>query len=159
MDEIPETTGKISKDIGLILGGIAGVLLGGHFLLEGAVDLAKRIGVSDAVIGLTVVALGTSLPDLTASAMAALKKHGEIAVGNALGSVMFNTYMVISAASMTGPLNGDEFNRLDLYVMVGIAALALPMMLAGMKVRRWQGAVFVVIYLGYLILRWPNGAV
>lgn len=158
VDEIPETTGKISKDVGLILGGIAGVLVGGHFLLEGAVDLAERIGVSDAVIGLTVVALGTSLPDLTASAMAALKKHGEIAVGNALGSVMFNTYMVISAASMTGPLNGDEFNRLDLYVMVGIAALALPMMLAGMKVRRWQGAVFVVIYLCYVILRWPTGA-
>jgi len=155
VDDVPERTGKLEKDIGLIAAGIAGVLVGGHFLLEGAVDLAQRIGVSDAVIGLTVVALGTSLPDLTASAMAALKKHGEIAVGNALGSVMFNTYMVISAASMTGPLDGQDFNRLDLYVMVGIAAVVLPLMLIHMQMRRWQGALLVTSYLIYVVLRWP----
>ncbi len=156
VDDVPERTGKLPKDIGLIVAGIAGVLVGGHFLLEGAVDLAQRIGVSDAVIGLTVVALGTSLPDLTASAMAALKKHGEIAVGNALGSVMFNTYMVISAASMTGPLDGEDFNRLDLYVMVGIAAVVLPLMLIHMQMRRWQGALLVTSYLVYVVLRWPT---
>ncbi len=158
VDEIPERTGQLAKDIGLIVAGIAGVLGGGHLLLEGAVDLAQRIGVSDAVIGLTVVALGTSLPDLTASAMAALKKHGEIAVGNALGSVMFNTYMVISAASMTGPLDGEAFNRLDLYVMVGIAAAVLPLMLIHMQLRRWQGALLAVTYLIYVVLRWHSPA-
>ncbi len=157
-EEVPERTGKIGKDVAMIVGGIAGVLGGGHFLLEGAVTLAKHIGVSDAVIGLTVVALGTSLPDLTASAMAAKKNHGDIAVGNALGSVMFNTYMVIGAASLTGPLDGEAFNRLDLYVMVGIAALVLPLMLTGMKVRRWHGALLICIYAAYIILRWPTQA-
>lgn len=163
VEEVPEKSGKLSKDIGTTLLGMATVIGGGHLMVEGAVDVAHIMGISDAVIGLTVVALGTSVPDLTASAVAAKKGHGDIAVGNALGSVMFNTYMVMGAAGLfAGPVNGvneagvPEFTSLDICVMVGIAVLVLPMMLMGMKVRRWQGALFVLIYAGYIIARWPR---
>lgn len=163
VEEVPEKSGKLSKDIAMTVLGMATVVAGGHLMVEGAVDIAHIMGISDAVIGLTVVALGTSVPDLTASAMAAKKGHGDIAVGNALGSVMFNTYMVMGIAGLVaGPVSGvneagvAEFTNLDLYVMVGIAALVFPMMLAGMKVRRWQGAIFVLIYVGYIIMRWPR---
>lgn len=158
-----EKSGKLSKDIGMTLLGMATIIGGGHLMVEGAVSVAHHMGISDAVIGLTVVALGTSIPDLTASAMAAKKGHGDIAVGNVLGSVMFNTYMVMGISGIfAGPVSGineagvAEFNNLDLYVMVGIAALVFPMMLMGMKMRRWQGALFVLIYVGYIIVRWPK---
>ena len=163
VEDVPEKSGKLSKDIGMTLLGMATVIGGGHLMVEGAVDVAHLMGISDAVIGLTVVALGTSIPDLTASATAAKKGHGDIAVGNALGSVMFNTYMVMGIAGLVaGPVSGinesgvAEFTNLDLYVMVGIAVLVFPMMLMGMKVRRWQGGLFVLIYVGYIIARWPK---
>lgn len=127
------------------------VLVGGARLLVGAAsDIARLFGLSEALIGLTIVAVGTSLPELAASVVASAKREGDIAVGNVLGSNLFNILCVLGAAALLVPLAGAGISRVDLGVMLVLALVLLPMMRTGFVISRLEGAALVAGYAGYL---------
>lgn len=143
---------------GLTVAGLAGLVLGGRLLVTGAVDIAKTAGLSEALIGLTIVAIGTSLPELATSVVAALRKHADIAIGNVVGSNIFNVFFVLGTTSTIMPLPISDALNYDILVSVAATALLFIFMFTGGRRRlvRWEGIVFVaayVVYLGYLIQR------
>lgn len=147
---------QVATDGAVIAVGLVLLIGGGHLMLQGAVSMAQRLGVNEAVIGLTVVAFGTSIPDLTASVVAALHRHGDIAIGNAIGSVMFNLLNVLGLTAMIRPVEAAGMDRVDYWVMLGMLALTLPLMRTGYRIQRWEGAVCFAAYVAYLIWRWPG---
>jgi cation:H+ antiporter len=151
---LPATNRKPWIDPLLILAGLAGLFFGGKLLIAGAIDVARAMQLSEAMIAVTVVAIGTSCPDLVASVVAAYRNEPDIAVGNAIGSTLFNIFNVMGVAALTKPLAGYEVNPLDLGFMVGIAMLTLPLMITGFKLQRREGALLVAVYLVWLALRW-----
>lgn len=145
-------------NLGLILVGLVLLVSGSNFLVEGAVNLARALGLSELVIGLTVVAIGTSLPELATSLMAAIKGERDIAVGNIVGSNIFNLLCVLGLASLVSPsaipvaANALAF---DFPVMIAVAIACLPIFFNGHCINRWEGAVFVgyyALYTAYLVL-------
>ena len=139
-----------------IVGGLAALVLGGQWFVDGSCDIARSLGVSDAVIGLTLVAMGTSLPELATSVVAALKKSPEMAVGNVIGSNLFNVFFVLGTSASISPLPMGDIGSFDLVYLLGACVL---LFLAGMyykerTITRPEGAVMVVAYLcytGYLL--------
>lgn len=139
------------KNAALVLFGSAGLALGAHLLITGAESLARWLGVSELVIGLTVVALGTSLPELFTSARAAMTSHSDIAVGNVVGSNVFNTLCVMGVASLIAPLPVPEATvARDVPVMLGVAGLALFLMAPRKRLTRPAGLVLLVTYAAYV---------
>jgi cation:H+ antiporter len=145
-------------NLALIIAGLVLLVSGSNFLVHGATELARALGLSELVIGLTVVAIGTSLPELATSVMAALKGERDIAVGNIVGSNIFNLLCVLGLASMVSPqaiavaANALQF---DFPVMIAVAIACLPIFFNGYAINRWEGGVFVVyyaIYTAYLIM-------
>jgi cation:H+ antiporter len=138
----------------LVLGGLALLVLGADWLVGAAVVFAKHFGVSDLVIGLTVVAVGTSMPEIATSLIAALRGQRDIAVGNVVGSNIFNLLAVLGAAGLvsTGGLDVPEAARnFDLWVMLAVAFACLPILLTGREIARWEGVVFLGYYAAYLL--------
>jgi cation:H+ antiporter len=138
-------------DFGLILVGFALLLLGADALVKGSVHIARANGVSEAVIGLTLVAAGTSLPELVTSGVAALRGQSEIALGNIIGSNIYNILAVLGVASLLGPVRIDpELVQVDMWVMLAATgALFLPLLVAR-RVGRTYGLLLLAGYLGYL---------
>ena len=131
--------------------GVATLVLGSELLIRGSVDIARAIGVSEAVIGLTLVAIGTSLPELATAIVAGLRHHTEVALGNVLGSNLFNILAVLSALTFTLPFEvAAEMMAFDIWVMVGVSVLLLPVMLTGWRIGRLEGALFLLLYVGYI---------
>lgn len=138
--------------LGLVAIGLAGLVLGGKLLVDNAVLLARLAGLSEAVIGLTVVAIGTSLPELATSVVAALKKEIDIAVGNVVGSNIFNIFWILGLTSVVTPLPATPGFAIDALVACA-ATLALFLAIwVGRKgsIDRWQGGVFVAAYIAYV---------
>lgn len=136
-----------------ILIGLAGLTLGGKWIVDGAVQIATVLGVSQSLIGLTIVAIGTSLPELATSAVAAYKKNPDIAVGNVVGSNIFNIFWVLGISSIIRPLPFQPAMNIDIGMVV-LASLALfAFMFIGQKrlLERWQGALFVLAYVLYVV--------
>jgi cation:H+ antiporter len=135
----------------LALGGVAAVVLGAWLLVEGAIGLARGWGISETAIGLTVVAVGTSLPELVASAVAALRGHAAVALGNVIGSNIFNARGILGATAALTPLAiPPEILAFDIWVLLGATALLTLFVRTGWTVRRWEGAVFVGLYALYV---------
>ncbi|MEM8730050.1 MAG: calcium/sodium antiporter [Pseudomonadota bacterium] len=131
--------------------GLIGLPMGANLLVEGASDIARAYGVSDSVIGLTLVAIGTSLPELATTVMAALRRQADVALGNVLGSNMFNLLAIIGIASMFGPIPVDpEFLTFDLWVMLGSALLMIPFVFLKRDITWVWGLLLTTLYLGYL---------
>lgn len=153
-----QKNGHIAKQALFIAGGIGLLVLGSNFLVKGASSIARYFGVSDLVIGLTIVAAGTSLPEVATSLIAGIKGQRDIAVGNAVGSNLFNILFVLGLSGMVSPHGlpvPPEALRFDLWVMLGVAVLTLPVFFSGYRISRWEGAVFVLfygLYLAYLVL-------
>lgn len=142
---------------GLVLGGVVLLGLGSTALIEGATEIARGLGVSEAVIGLTIVSGGTSLPELAASVVAALKKNADIAVANVIGSNTFNVLGIAGVTAIIHPLNiAGEILARDLWWMLGVSAGLFPLMYTGRRVERWEGGILVVAYLVYLWVLWPR---
>jgi len=122
-------------------------------IVDGAVQLAMRLGMSQSVVGLTIVAVGTSLPELATSAMAAYKKNVEIAVGNVVGSNIFNIFFVLAVSSIIRPLPFKETNNIDIGTVILAELLLFAFMFTGRRrlLDRWEGAVFLVLYTAYII--------
>jgi len=131
----------------LIAVGIAGLPLGAHFLIDGARGIARDFGISEAAIGVTVVAVGTSLPELATTVMAALRRHADVAIGNVIGSNIFNITAVIGAAALAAPLAVPvEIASRDLWVMIGASVLLTPFVLGCRRIGRPVGGVFLLLY-------------
>ncbi len=148
----PMGTGKA---ILLMLVGIAGLVIGGELIVKSAVDIATRCGVSEAVIGLTVVALGTSLPELATSVMAAFKKNCDIALGNVIGSNIFNVFFVLATSAMVRLLPAYEGIEVDAW-MAALGSILVWLLVKTNKERelkRWGGVVLLLVYAGYLSYR------
>lgn len=150
--------GRLPVQIALIVGGLALLVLGAHWLVTGVITIARAIGVSEVVIGLTIVAAGTSLPELATSLMAALRGERDIAVGNVIGSCLFNLLSIAGIASLVTPGGlevATSLLRFDIPVMVAVALACLPIVATGHLIARWEGALFLgyyVAYVAYLIL-------
>jgi cation:H+ antiporter len=149
------STGQISlAKAGIyIVAGLTGLTVGGKWIVDGAVAIAQKSGLSEALIGLTIVAVGTSLPELATSAVAAYKKNVEIAVGNVVGSNIFNIFFVIGISSIINPLPFRERSNLDIGAVVLGSLLLFGFMFTGKKksLDRWEGGVFVALYLVYIV--------
>ena len=156
--EEPEKTTQpmsIGKAIVLILCGLAGLSIGGELIVDSAVDIAARCGVSEAIIGLTIVALGTSLPELATSVIAAHKHNCDIAIGNVFGSNIFNVFFVLGTSAVIRPLPAYEGIELDAF-MAALGSILVWLALRTNKERvlqRWGGAVLLLVYAGYLTYR------
>ena len=134
----------------LILG-LVGLPLGADILVDNATVIAKTYGISDTVIGLTLVAVGTSLPELATTVMAALRRQADVALGNVIGSNMFNLLAIIGIASLVGPIPVDpEFLRFDLWVMLGASLLIVPFVFFGRDITRVWGIALTALYGLYL---------
>jgi cation:H+ antiporter len=141
--------------VGLVIFGIIGLAIGGELIVRGAVNIAKSYGVSDEIIGLTVVAIGTSLPELAASTVAAYKGQAEMAVGNVAGSNIFNIFLVLGISATIKPLPFSVNNNLDILMVIVANILLLLFMATGRKrfIDRWEGGLMLIIYVLYLTFR------
>jgi len=136
----------------LLVGGLGLLVLGSHWLVTAAVDTASRLGVSELVVGLTIVAAGTSLPEVATSVLAAIRGERDIAVGNAIGSCLFNLLAVLGLGSLVAPAGiGVPAGALifDLPIMIAVAVAALPVLFTGYTISRIEGAVFLGYYAAY----------
>ncbi|MGH1367783.1 MAG: calcium/sodium antiporter [Maritimibacter sp.] len=140
--------------IGVFLAlGIVGLPLGASLLVDAATSIARDLGVSETIIGLTLVAVGTSLPELATTVMAALRKQADVALGNVIGSNMFNLLAIIGVAALVGPIPVDPaFFKFDFLVMTAASLLLAPFVFRGWYIGRAWGGVFVGLYFAYIIL-------
>ena len=153
----PKPTGMLWKDVMLILGGLAVLVLGSRLFVSGSVQLAKLLGLSDAVIGLTIIAAGTSLPELASSLIAAYRKQPDIAIGNVVGSNIYNILAILGVSGVIRhPLDGQGVGLTDTWIMIGVSCLLLVIAWTGFKLKRWEGAVLLALYGGYLWHLWPK---
>ena len=143
------------RDISFLFIGLIALAFGSNFLVTGAVDLARILGLSEALIGLTIVSIGTGTPEMATALMAAYRKRADLAIGNAVGSNLFNIMFVLGIAALVAPLDGKGISSIDLYVMLGVTILLLPTVWTGRILDRKEGFLFLAIYVGYLYHLWP----
>jgi len=145
-----------TADVALVLFGCAGLVLGGYCIVEGAVQVASALGISQVVIGLTVVAVGTSLPELATSLVAAARRESDIAVGNVIGSNIFNIAAILGTASIVEemPVQSSVLSK-ELPALLVMSLLLFPVLRSGWRIRRWEGAILVGAYVaaGIFLLR------
>jgi cation:H+ antiporter len=147
--------GRVGWQLGAMALGIGGLTLGAHWLVAGAVDLAELFGVSDLVIGLTIVSVGTSLPEMVTSVMASMRGERDIAVGNIVGSNLFNIMAVLGLSAVLSPAAlpvSAQAIAFDIPVMTAVAIACLPIFLTGYTIARWEGALFLGYYVAYVAL-------
>ena len=134
-----------------VLAGLVVLLPGAQLFVLGAVTVAERMGLSTFVIGLTVVAIGTSLPEIAASVVAAFRGEGDLAIGNAIGSNVFNILFILGLTALVFGVDGSGISMIDFAVMVGLAVISLPIMRTGFVINRWEGALLVIGYVAYVV--------
>ena len=144
---------KISllKSIIFIVGGVAAIILGGNWVVDGASVIAEKLGMSQTLIGMTIVAVGTSLPELVTSMVAAKKHESDLALGNAIGSNIFNILFVLGFSAFISPITVDILAVIDSIAVVGISALTLAFAATGKKINRAEGGIMVATYVAYLV--------
>ena len=148
-EALAEAAVGLKRHVLFVVGGVALLVYGSDLLLDGAVAAAAQLGVSEAVVGLTLVALGTSLPELATTAVAARRGEAEIALGNAVGSNIFNVFSVLGPASLVEPIRATGIGADVLAVMVGFGVVTLAFLVTGGRTQRWEGAVLLLGYAAY----------
>lgn len=152
---------KMSTAISIIaiLAGMGGLVLGGNWVVAGAIKIAEAFGMSQKLIGLTIVAVGTSLPELAASAVATYKKHNDIAIGNIVGSNIYNIFWVLGIGAIIRPIEFRPEANPDILMTILASFLLFVAMLVGKKyiLERWQGIFFIIIYAAYVIFATMQG--
>ncbi len=157
-EEFEEKAGKkpggLLLSVFFIVAGLALLILGSRWLVDSAVQIATSFGVSDLVIGLTIIAVGTSLPEVATSVIASLRGERDIAVGNVVGSNIFNIFIILGTTAVIGK-GGVEVSgsalRFDIPVMIAAALACLPVFFTGKKLARWEGGVFLAYYIAYTV--------
>lgn len=133
--------------------GVVLLALGAHITVSGAVDIARFLGMSDRVVGLTIVAVGTSLPEITATVMSALRGHTEVAVGNAIGSNLFNILVILGLTGLLQPIGvAPEIIASDNWWMLGTSLLLFPLMFTSLRISRLEGCLLLAAYASYTVL-------
>lgn len=148
--------GSLGLPVVTVGAGLTLLIIGARLLLDGAVDLANTLGISQAVVGLTIVAVGTSLPELATSVVAAARNEQDIAIGNIVGSNIFNILSVLGLSSLVTPLDSGGIGALDLSFLLLTGGLFLPFLAGGKQLGRVGGLVYLLTYGCYLYLRWPK---
>ncbi|MDP0489655.1 MAG: calcium/sodium antiporter [Verrucomicrobiota bacterium JB023] len=143
--------GQIAKDILLVLIGLGGLAIGANRLVEGGGNIAAAFGVPDAVIALTLVAFGTSLPEVATTVVASLKGEGDLATGNAVGSCIFNLLAVVGFSGAIAPLSALQLQQADLMTMAGITVVSYLFFLSRRMLSRWEGGLLLAAYLAYTV--------
>lgn len=134
----------------LVAAGIVALAVGAHFTVTSAVSFARAAGISELLVGLTVVAVGTSLPELATSVLAALRKQPDIAVANVVGSNIFNVFLILGASAALRPLAVDpSLMRFEIPALVALSLLLVPFAATGATIRRWEGAVLLAAYVAF----------
>ncbi|WP_425886393.1 calcium/sodium antiporter [Parabacteroides sp. ASD2025] len=148
--ELEEQPKHWAVDTLAIIGGLAVLVCASRLLVDNAVSIAKELGMSEAVIGLTIVAAGTSMPELATSIVAAYKRKTDIAIGNIVGSSLFNILAIAGSCSLVHPIEAKNVNYIDLLVMLAISVLLLPLVKNGQKISRTEGFVLILFYVIYI---------
>lgn len=143
-------------DIALILGGLVVLVLGSRLLVDHSIKLAEAFGVSEALIGLTIVAAGTSMPELATSVVAAFRRQPDIAIGNIVGSNVFNILGILGLASIISPIEAPGIAWLDYSMMIVFTALLIPLLYTGRLLHRIEGIALLALYGAYLYTLWPK---
>lgn len=156
---MPGTPHPLGKATLMMIAGLLCLVIGSHWAVKGAIRLAGALGVSESLIGLTVVAVGTSLPELATSAVAAYRKNAEIAVGNVVGSNIFNIFFILGTSSVIRPLSFQSRDNLDVGAAVVASILLFLCAFTGKRrvIDRWEGAAFLILYIGYILFRIGQG--
>lgn len=143
----------------LVLIGLSGLTIGGKWIIDGAVEIANLFQISESLVGLTIIAIGTSLPELATSAVAAFKKQSDIAVGNVVGSNIFNIFWVLGFSAFVRPLPFSPKLNIDISMVIFSSLLLFLIMYVGKKrvIERWQGSLMVIIYFIYITILIING--
>lgn len=150
-DDIGESPHEGPRIAAYLLGGLVGLPLAAHLTVTGASDIAEAFGVSDVVIGLTIVAIGTSLPELATTLIAALRKSGAVALGNVVGSNIFNLAGILGITAMIMPVAVDDrIVRVDMWVMLATTLLLAVLAYARISAGRWFGIAMLVVFVGYM---------
>jgi cation:H+ antiporter len=149
-------SGTVSLELLFIGGGLGLLVLGSHLLVTSATAISRALNVSEAVIGLTVVAAGTSMPELATSVAAALRRHPDIAVGNVVGSNIFNILGILGAAATVQPISAPGIGLRDAWVMLAFAIAVLPLFWTDRRLLRWEGVLLLAGYGVYLWVLWPS---
>ncbi len=156
IEEIEKVAGKeITIVFGLILtfGGIAITVLGAKFLVSAAITIAEIFGVSEAIIGLTIVAIGTSLPELATAVIAGIRGHSDVSLGNILGSNIYNILGILGTTAVFYPMQIPEtILNFDIWVMVGATVMLIIVAITHLKITRWEGGILLICYIVYLYL-------
>jgi len=149
---VPATHHRLSVAIFMVVVGLIGLAVGGQWIVSGAVQTALRFGLSESFVGLTIVAIGTSLPELATSSVAAYKRNAEIAVGSVVGSNIYNIFFVLGISSIVKPLPFQAINNTDIGVVILASLLLFICMFTGRRrlLDRWEGLLFLLLYFGYL---------
>ena len=150
-EDIQIKTIKVWKAVAFLLIGLTGLILGSNIFVNGATKLATTLGVSDAVIGLTIVAGGTSLPELATSVVASRKGNSGIAIGNVLGSNVFNILMILGITGLITPMSIHGITQVDLTMLVVSMILLWLFSFTKYKIERWEGAILSILFIGYIV--------
>lgn len=153
----PQPGWSLTKDLGFIGLGLVALAMGANWFVSGSVALAELIGLSPAFIGLTIVAIGTSLPELAVTVLASRQGHGDIAVGNVIGSNLFNIGAIMGITSAVHPVERGGILWADMGVMLGLTLALVPMLLLGPHLTRKRGAILLASYVGYISWRLNAG--
>jgi len=155
-EQLPDSSRSLKTSVLLVFLGLAGLMAGGKWIVDGAILISKTLDMEESLIGLTIVAVGTSLPELATSAVAAYRRNVEIAVGNVVGSNIFNIFWVIGVSASIEPLSFDTAGNRDVMVVIAASLMLFLFMFSGKKqsLDRWEGFIFVcgyAAYIGYLV--------
>jgi cation:H+ antiporter len=149
---VAETTEKKwGKNIAFTLGGLAAIIFGGDLVVDNSIKIAYSFGMSETLVGLTIVAVGTSLPELVTSVTAAIKKQSEIALGNIVGSNIFNIFFVLGASSVISPLPVDGKILIDVILMLILTIVLFVFSRTEFKIAKSEGGILAVAYIAYMV--------
>ena len=153
-DDEPTKEIPTGKAIGFVVFGLVGLVVGGKWIVDGAIDIAQMLGISQSLIALTIVAVGTSLPELATSVIAARKKQTDIAIGNVVGSNIFNIFFILGTSALIRPLPFQASSDLDIAMTIGTSAILFALLFVGKRhvIERWQGLLMIALYALYIVL-------
>jgi cation:H+ antiporter len=152
IDSIVKKSKPMWMNIAFIVGGLALLIVGANLFVEHAVEIARFFSVSESVIGLTIVAIGTSLPELATSVVASIKGESDISLGNIVGSNIFNILAILGIASVINPINFGNITYIDLSIMLMFAVILLPLARTGFIIDRKEGLILLLLYVGYIYI-------
>lgn len=150
-EALPEPSRTMRMNLLLLLAGLVPLALGAELMVRGSSDIARSLGLSEKLIGLTIVAIGTSLPELATSVVAAFRKEADLAVGNVVGSNIFNILGIAGVAALIADVTGTHRFMIDVGVMILFSALLLPILLTGHRITRGEGAALLAGYIAYMV--------